>query len=138
MIVVDTNVIAYLLIDGERTEQARNLWQADPDWRVPPLWRAEFLSVLSTSVRAGVIEEQEALLLWRRATALLGEGEVEPGGEAVLTRSLRDGLSAYDAQFVAVAESLGVRFITNDQKILRQRRDVAIPLTDFNLPPRAH
>ncbi len=137
MIVVDTNVIAYLLIEGEKTEQARDLWQSDSDWRVPPLWRAEFLSVLATTVRAGVIGEQEAMLLWRRATALLGHGEVEPGGEVVLTRALRDGLSAYDAQFVAVAESLGVRFITNDQKILRQRPDVAVPLTDFNLPPRA-
>ncbi len=33
MQLVDTNIVAYLLIAGDRTALAQALWQADPDWR---------------------------------------------------------------------------------------------------------
>ena len=56
MIVVDPNVIAYLLIEGERTEEARRAWLRDRDWLVPPLWRSDYLNVLWVSVRAAVLE----------------------------------------------------------------------------------
>jgi hypothetical protein len=52
----DTNLVAYLLIDGDATPQARAAWQKDPDWILPPLWRSEFLNVLATSVRHGVLD----------------------------------------------------------------------------------
>lgn len=51
MIVVDANVLAYALMDGPATAQARRAREIDPDWRVPPLCRHEFLSVLATYVR---------------------------------------------------------------------------------------
>jgi len=51
VIVVDVNVVAYFLIEGEHTERARELWRRDPDWRLPPLWRHEYLNVLATFVR---------------------------------------------------------------------------------------
>ena len=49
MIVVDTNVIAYVLIEGDKTALAQQVAKKDPDWKVPPLWRHEFLNVLATS-----------------------------------------------------------------------------------------
>ncbi|MCK6526684.1 type II toxin-antitoxin system VapC family toxin [Myxococcota bacterium] len=134
MIVADTNLVSYLLIEGEQTEGARAVWSMDPDWRLPPLWRAEFLNVLATSARAGVLDREQALLVWGRATALFGGGEVEPEGEAVLEVALRWGLSAYDAQFVCVAERLGVPLVTADKAILRACRDRAHPITSFGRP----
>lgn len=33
MVVVDTNVLAYLLIEGDRTSEAQALFAQDSDWR---------------------------------------------------------------------------------------------------------
>ncbi len=45
MIVVDTNVVAYFLIDGPQTPNAEHALIKDPDWFAPPLWRSEFHNV---------------------------------------------------------------------------------------------
>ena len=37
MIVVDTNIIAYLLLGGEKTHQAREVFQKDSAWAAPIL-----------------------------------------------------------------------------------------------------
>ena len=51
MIVVDTNVIVYLMIEGEKTEMAQRTYRQDSAWFIPPLWRHELLNVLTTFVR---------------------------------------------------------------------------------------
>nr|WP_283645820.1 hypothetical protein [Alteromonas macleodii] len=51
MIVVDTNVIAYLLIRGERSAAMDRLQQLDSEWVAPRLWLDEFLNVLCTHER---------------------------------------------------------------------------------------
>lgn len=40
MIVVDTNIISYLFIKGERTESVKKVLQKDPDWISSILWRS--------------------------------------------------------------------------------------------------
>ncbi len=131
MIAADTNLVAYLLIEGERTRAARLVWQRDPDWRLPPLWRSEFLNVLTTSVRAGVLSENQAIQAWRVGVQLLGRREQEPGGESVLRTALQYGISAYDAQFVAVAVRLDISLITGDRKLVSACRDIAASIESF-------
>ncbi|HSG40567.1 MAG TPA: VapC toxin family PIN domain ribonuclease, partial [Thermoanaerobaculia bacterium] len=67
MIVVDTNVLAYLLIEGEKTELATAVWRLDPEWRLPVLWRHEFLNILATYVKAGGAEVSDAEQIWKEA-----------------------------------------------------------------------
>jgi len=126
VIVADTNLISYLLIEGERTEAARRVWKKDPAWVVPPLWRSEFLNVLATVYRVGVLSEGQALTAWQRAKGLFGSSEVEPEGEHVLQTAMTRGISAYDAQFVAVAEDLGVQLFSADMRLVERCADVAV------------
>src|SRR5574337_444593 len=53
MVLVDTNVVAHLLLAGEPGIAARALYEADPDWRSEPLLFFELTNVLATSVRRG-------------------------------------------------------------------------------------
>jgi predicted nucleic acid-binding protein len=131
MIVADTNLVAYLLIEGEKTPAARRVWREDAHWLLPPLWRSEFLNVLTLTVRASVLTEAQALRTWRVATALFSRSEREPTGEAVLEAAVRLGLSAYDAQFVVLAEAQGVPLVTGDRKILRACPGLAVSLESF-------
>ncbi len=48
MIVVDTNIISYLHISGERSQQSENLLSSDSNWVAPILWRSKFRKVLTT------------------------------------------------------------------------------------------
>ena len=60
MIVVDTNVICYLLMPGERTAAAERLYRADPEWIAPRLWLDELLNVLATSERQAFLDAEQA------------------------------------------------------------------------------
>jgi predicted nucleic acid-binding protein len=117
MIVADTNLVSYLLIEGDRTEVARRVWARDPVWVLPTLWRSEFLNVLATMVRVGRLEAKEARTAWRRARDVFRGSEAEPDGEGVLDAAIEYGISAYDAQFVVVAETLDVPLVTFDEAL---------------------
>lgn len=131
MIVAHTNLIGHLLIDGEQTESARRVWTRDPDWAMPPLWRSEFLNVLVVAHRASALNRHQAVEIWRRSELFMNATEFEPDGENVLQIALDRGLSAYDAQFVAVASELGVPLVTADQRVLGQCPDIAVSIHDF-------
>lgn len=131
MIVADTNLISYLLIEGEKTELARKVWTIDPDWAMPPLWRSEFLSVLVVAVRAGALNEEQAQILLRRSHVFMKAIELEPDGEQVLKLAVERNISAYDAQFVAVAAELKAPLVTADKRILANCPDDATSLETY-------
>ena len=59
MLLVDTNVVAYLLIDGDHTEAAQDLRSRDPDWRSEAFMLIEFTNVLASSI--ATIDTEELL-----------------------------------------------------------------------------
>jgi len=131
VIVADTNLVSYLLIEGEQTEAVRQVWSKDSAWVLPPLWRSEFLNVLATAHRAKVVTQEQAMLAWQRARALLGASEVESLGENVLRIAIERGVSAYDAQFVAVAEQIGIPLVTADRRVCSRCPHVALSIEQF-------
>jgi len=102
LIVVDTNVICYALISGEKTDLALRVERQDPNWKVPPLWRHEFLSVLATSTRAGVIGAGQAEGILRQAVDLLMPAESAVGMVAALRLAVELGQRRVDLPQVQV------------------------------------
>lgn len=131
MIVVDTNVIAYSLIEGEKTALAQQVAQQDSDWRVPPLWRYEFLNVLVTAARAEIVDAQQAEKLWRTGLSLLLQAERDVDGALALKLAIEGGVSAYDAQYIALADSLNTHCVTEDKRILKAFPATAISMEAF-------
>jgi predicted nucleic acid-binding protein len=128
MIVVDTNVLAYLWLPGERTTQAERLLRSDPDWTAPLLWRSEFRSVLAGSLRRGNLDLETALRIADEAEGQMQGREFTVPSAQVLSRVASSDCSAYDCEFVVLAEELGVPLYTSDAKLLRSFAAVARPL----------
>ncbi len=128
MIVVDTNVVAYLLLPGPQTEKAEALLLHDPDWAAPVLWRSELRNVLSGYLRRGQLDHQQVLRLQGQAEALLQGSEVAVDSADVFRLVEASDCSAYDCEFVAAALALQTRLITSDRQLLRAFPTLASPL----------
>ena len=126
MIVVDANVIAYLLMRGKRSEAMDRLQDFDSEWVAPRLWLDEFLNVLCTYQRNGGIGSDQAVELLDDALALMEGNAYEVPPERVLTVARATGCSGYDSQYIALAEDLGLRLYTCDPRILQKCPAVAI------------
>jgi predicted nucleic acid-binding protein len=133
MIVVDTNVIAYLLIQGERTAEAELIWTQDSEWVAPYLWRSEFRSVVALYLRQGHIVLENAQRLVREAEGLMQGKEYPIDSGQVLDLVSASECSAYDCEFVALALAFDVPLITSDRKILSGFPDVAVAMERFTL-----
>ncbi|MEZ4599023.1 MAG: type II toxin-antitoxin system VapC family toxin [Syntrophotaleaceae bacterium] len=75
MIVVDTNVLAYLYLPTDYTAKAEDLLQNDPEWMVPTLWRSEFRNVLALYLRKKLLTLNQAVAIQAEAESLLHESE---------------------------------------------------------------
>ena len=128
MIVVDTNVIAYLLIPGPWTEAAEELLQAEPVWAAPHLWRSEFRNILAGYLRRGTLSFEQTLALQSTAESLLAGHETSVDSRAVLELVRGSNCSAYDCEFVALARQSGSVLYTLDAKLLAAFPETAKPL----------
>jgi len=133
MIVVDTNIISYLYISGARSNQAEQLLTADPQWVAPLLWRSEFRSVLSLYLRKQYLSFDDVLLIIHQAESLLSANEYEIPSALIMQLVSSSQCSAYDCEFVALAQYLGVPLITADKRILREFPKIALSLDTFTL-----
>ena len=131
MIVVDTNVIGYLYLASERSDQAERALIKDSEWVAPLLWRSELRNVLATYLHENLIALEDALHVIQEAEAMMQDGEYEIASARVLRLAASSGCSAYDCEFVALADDLNVPLITVDKKILAQFPNIAVALYDF-------
>ncbi len=126
MIVVDTNIIAYFLIRGDRlSEIVDSLYDADPDWVSPRLWLDEYLNVLATHVRNGGLQAHLSVELLSDAIDLMKGRSFEVIPDRVLSVANRIGCSAYDAQYVSLAEDMGLQLYSFDRRLVQKCPDIA-------------
>lgn len=131
MIVVDTNIIAYLFLESDRSSQVEQLLGQDPQWAAPLLWRSEFLNVLAHYIRKTFLSLDEAQQIIREALLLMKGREYEIAYFQVLDLIASNNCSAYDCEFVALAEDLETSLVTVDKKILTEFPEIAVSLDKF-------
>jgi len=131
VIVADTNTIAYFIIPGEHTEQALAAFQKDPNWIAPLLWRSEFRNVLAVSLHNNYISIQQAIEYMEKAEHLMNGIGYAVNSSQVLNLALTSGCTAYDCEFVALAQDLGVPLVTSDQKLLETFPAETVSMDEF-------
>jgi predicted nucleic acid-binding protein len=128
MIVVDSNILAYLYLPGDYTPAAEALLQAEPVWAAPLLWRSEFRNILAGYLRRQTLTFAQVCALQDEAEDLMREGECDGSSQQVLQLVRTSECSAYDCEFVALAAALGTQLVTMDGKVLRAFPQIARPL----------
>ncbi len=119
MIVADTNLICYLLLTGPQSQLAEQVLQRDAEWIAPPLWRSEFRNVLALYVRQEILTLNQSVRIVDTALDLMIGHEYEVASARVLQLAHESGCSAYDCEFVVLAEDLRVPLVTSDAKVLK-------------------
>jgi predicted nucleic acid-binding protein len=131
VIVVDTNVICYRWIASADSSAAEAALIKDPEWIAPLLWRSEFRNVLALAIRRKALTIEAAKEIARRAEATFQRRELAVSSDAVLEFVAMSGCTAYDCEFVALANAHGIQLVTVDRQILREFPEVAISLQVF-------
>ncbi len=131
MIVVDVNTIVYLWLPGDQTELAERALARDPVWVTILLWRSEFRNVLAGYLRRGELDLAEASRCMDRAEAQLASHEFLPLSSQVMAKVAASKCSAYDCEYVALAEDLDAKLVTSDKQILSQFPERAVSLRAF-------
>lgn len=116
MLAVDSNVLAYLLLEGDRTAEAQALYARDPDWRSEGFLLIEFSNILATYARRGALAADSAQELLAAAERVVN-GLVNLPHARALKLAADYGVSAYDARFLGAAQALGTRLVTEDAKL---------------------
>ena len=117
MVLVDTNIVAHLLLAGEPGVAARALYKKDPDWRSEPLIFFELTNVLATSIRTGGVSRTKAMEALDKAHQIFDEVLHAISDRDALDVAAQFRISGYDARFIAAAGSLGARLVTEDARL---------------------
>ena len=119
MIVVDSNVLAYLYLPGEHTAAAEQLLASEPEWASPVLWRSEFRNILAGYMRRGTVTFDKVVAIQTEAENFLAGNEYEVDSPGVLQLVRDSNCSAYDGEFVYLAIKLRTTLVTADKKLLQ-------------------
>ena len=131
MIVADTNLIAYLLIEGEFTDRAERVYQDDNSWAAPYLWRSEFRNILALYLRKEYLSIAEAKSKMQIAERIIAGKEFELLSVEILDLAMQSSLSAYDCEYVLLAQKLEIKLVTNDRKMRRSFPEITIDLASY-------
>jgi len=131
MIVVDTNLIVYLMLEGESTKTAEKVFEKDPDWVAPVLWQSEFRNVMSVYMKQKVVSLKTALAMTERAEMILSGKECRVPSQKVLKLTKSSGCSAYDCEFVVLARDLKLKMLTTDKALIKAFPGTAVHPANF-------
>lgn len=125
--VVDTNVVAYLLLGTEQyVDEARTFLAWLGEAHAPALWEAEITNVLWMATRHKILTIEEAI---GRLTMAGGLGiHTAPNRtlwQGALVRAHQSGVAVYDTLFVELAARERLPLATFDAALLRAFPNIA-------------
>jgi predicted nucleic acid-binding protein len=127
LIVADANLIAALTVKTDAAALAFAVLTKDSEWMAPPIWESEFRNALIGMVRAGKINMKTVNAAFALAAESVETFSVSTA--AVLRLAEAYGLSAYDAEYAALAEWLDCQIVSFDDDLLKP--GLAIHPKDF-------
>jgi len=131
VIVADTNLIAYFSIHTEHSALAEAVCAEDAIWAAPLLWRSEFRGTLVKYVQHSGMSFGLALASLRLAEEAIAGREYAVDSRKVLELAIKSKCSAYDCEYVALAQDLDVPLVTADKQVLKAFPKTAVSLEKF-------
>ena len=131
MIVVDTSVLVNLTLSAEQSSDAKVLLDIDAHWYAPYLWRSEFRNAIALYMRHRNLPIGEAREAVRAAEDQMYGHEYFVDPMAVLDLVASSTCTAYDCEFVTLAQEMRLPLVTTDKQILRDFPQVARPLAGY-------
>ena len=126
MIVVDTNVLVYFYVDATQSGDVAMVRAKDPDWHAPLLWKSEFRNAMAGYVRSDIMSFDQTIDVIQKAERMMLNREHSVDSTDVMRLVADSGCSAYDCEFIALANHLNVPLITSDSRLLRDFPDRAL------------
>jgi predicted nucleic acid-binding protein len=130
VLVVDANVLLYLMLEGPKRLEAEALRSADGDWRTSTLAKYEALNALATLRRTGVLAANEANVALERVDRFCSQAEIRVAPVTALEVAHAARISGYDAHYVALARQLECLLVSEDRKLRAVAPDVARSMTE--------
>lgn len=131
MIVADSNLIAYLLIPGDKSAMADEIFLKDPDWAVPLICRSEIRNILTLYMRHEKMSLHQAQVTMEKAERLWCEHEYAVPSNEILELTHKHNVTAYDGEFVILAQELRITLVTFDKAVRKMFPRIAIDPVDF-------
>ena len=132
-VVVDTNVVAYLLLGTEGfVDEAQACFHAVSNPIAPAHWEAELANVVWMAVRSSVLPPAEGPVRLSLARRLGIESvSIATLCQGALLRSIASGVAVSDTLFVELAARTGCPLLTFDKAVIKAFPDVAIRPRDL-------
>jgi predicted nucleic acid-binding protein len=118
VIVADANLLLAAVVASPRTPLAESVLRRDRDWHAPRLWQSEARNAMARMARLGMIPRRQAEGAYARLDQIMAASTHNLDGMAVLRCAIRGRISAYDAEYVVLAQTLGVPLVTSDEEVL--------------------
>ncbi len=132
-VVVDTNVVAYLLLGTEGfVDEAKASFHAVSNPIAPAHWESELANVVWMAVRSGILPPEEGPVRLSLARRLGIESvSIATLCRGALLRSIASGIAVYDTLFVELAVRMGCPLLTFDKAMIKGFPDIAIRPRDL-------
>lgn len=132
MIVIDSTVLGDFLIGTpEIQKKIYTLQSIDPEWCSVSLWRFELGNILWKMISHRLITSEIAQNHLKNAENLIAETVVDIDNLQILLLAEQTKLTFYDASFVWLAQTRGLKLYTRDQEIIQKYPELALNTLDL-------